>query len=42
MRAINDTMVLSPSLTISIQQIDEMVDIMEHCLDLTSKKFGMI
>ena len=42
MRAINDTMVISPSLTISIQQIDEMVDIMKLCLDLTSKKFGMI
>ena len=42
MRAINDTMVISPPLTISTKQIDEMVKIIKHCLDLTSKKIGMM
>jgi len=40
MRAINDTMVVSPPLTISTNQIDEMYNLVKICLDLTAKKFN--
>jgi len=42
MRAINDTMVVSPPLTITKNQINEMFDLVEHCINLTSKKIGRI
>ena len=42
MRAINDTMVVSPPLTISTNQIDEMYNLVNLCLDLTAKKIGKI
>ena len=38
MRAINDTMIVSPPLTITTDQIDEMFYLVKHCLDLTAKK----
>jgi len=41
MRAINDTMVISPPLTISTNQIDEMYNLVKLCLDLTAKKFNI-
>jgi len=42
MRAINDTMVVSPALTITTNQIDEMFNLVKLCLDLTAKKFGKL
>jgi len=42
MRAINDTMVVSPALTITTNQIDEMFDLVKLSLDLTAKKFGKL
>ena len=42
MRAINDTMVVSPALTITTNQIDEMFNLVKLCLDLTAKQFGKL
>ena len=39
MRAIHDTMIVSPALTITVEQIDEMFDLVKLCLDLTAEKF---
>ena len=41
MRAIKDIMVVSPPLIITKEQIDEMHDLVESCLDLTAKKLGV-
>ena len=41
MRALHDTMVVSPPLTIKVEQIDEMFDLVKLCLDLTADKFGI-
>ena len=41
MRAIKDIMVVSPPLTITKEQIDEMHDLVKSCLDLTAKKLGV-
>ena len=37
MRAIRDTMVVSPPLTMTREQIDEMIDLVVKCLDLTAR-----
>ena len=41
MRAIKDIMVVSPPLTITVQQIDEMHDLVKLCLDQTADKLGI-
>ena len=41
MRAIKDIMVVSPPLTITKEQIDEMHDLVKSCLDLTAEKLGV-
>jgi len=41
MRAIHDTMIVSPPLTITVEQIDEMFHLVKLCLDLTADKFGI-
>ena len=41
MRAIKDIMVVSPPLTITREQIDEMHDLVKSCLDLTAEKLGV-
>ena len=41
MRAIKDIMVVSPPLTITKEQIDEMHDLVKTCLDLTAEKLGV-
>jgi len=41
MRALHDAMVVSPPLTITVEQIDEMFDLVKLCLDLTADKFGI-
>jgi putrescine---pyruvate transaminase len=38
MRAVGDTMIMSPPLVISREQIDELVGLIRHCLDLTLEK----
>ena len=40
MRAIRDTMVLSPPLIISEAEIDEMVALAKTCIDATAKDLG--
>lgn len=40
MRAIRDTMVLSPPLTITKAEIDELVDLARTCIDLTARDLG--
>ncbi len=40
MRAIRDTMVLSPPLTITEAEVDEMVALARVCVDLTAKELG--
>ncbi len=41
MRAVKDIMVVSPPLTITVQQIDEMHDLVKLCLDQTADKLGI-
>ncbi|MCB1754416.1 MAG: aspartate aminotransferase family protein [Gammaproteobacteria bacterium] len=41
MRAVEDTMIISPPLIINTGQIDEMIDIARKCLDLTAAELGM-
>ena len=41
MRALKDTMVVSPPLTITVEQIDEMSDLIKLSLDQTAEKFGI-
>ena len=41
MRALKDTMVVSPPLTMTVVQIYEMHDLVKLCLDLTADKFGV-
>ena len=41
MRALKDTMVVSPPLTMTVVQIDEMHDLVKLCLDLTTHNFGI-
>ena len=38
MRAIRDTMVVSPPLTMTREQIDELIELVNKCLDLTAKE----
>jgi len=42
MRAIGDTMVLSPPLVITESEMDEMFGLARHCLDLTAKDLGLL
>jgi putrescine aminotransferase len=41
MRALKDTMVVSPPLTITVEQIDEMSDLIKLSLDQTAGKLGI-
>ncbi|MBI1260277.1 MAG: aminotransferase class III-fold pyridoxal phosphate-dependent enzyme [Rhizobiales bacterium] len=41
MRAIGDTMVLSPPLVVSISEIDEIFDLARRCIDLTARDLGI-
>ncbi|MEE8371714.1 MAG: aminotransferase class III-fold pyridoxal phosphate-dependent enzyme, partial [Sphingomonadales bacterium] len=41
MRAVDQSMVMSPPLTISESEIDELLEKAEHCLDLTASEFGL-
>src|SRR3546814_19587000 len=41
-RAVRDTMVVSPPLIISRQEIDELVDRLSKALDLTAKDLGVV
>lgn len=38
MRAVGDTMIISPPLIISIEEIDELIAVAKRCLDLTAAK----
>lgn len=40
MRAVRDTMIVAPPLTITRSQVDEMVKLARKCLDLTAKQVG--
>jgi putrescine aminotransferase len=40
MRAVRDAMVLSPPLILTREQIDGLIDLARHCLDLTAKDMG--
>ena len=40
LRAVRDSMVISPPLTISREEIDELVGRLRACLDLTAKDLG--
>jgi putrescine aminotransferase len=42
MRAIRDTMVLSPPLVISEAEVDELLARARHCIDLTAKELGRL
>ena len=42
MRAIGDTMVLSPPLVISQAEIDELFELARRCIDLTAKDLGVL
>ncbi|MAB12723.1 aspartate aminotransferase family protein [Parvibaculum sp.] len=42
MRAIGDTMVLSPPLVISKGEIDELFELARRCIDLTAKDLGVL
>ncbi len=41
MRAVRDTMIVSPPLIISHAEVDELVRRARHCFDLTAKHFGI-
>jgi putrescine aminotransferase len=40
LRAVRDSMVMSPPLTITTDEIDELVSRLRHCLDLTARDLG--
>ncbi|MCL6414195.1 aspartate aminotransferase family protein [Aestuariirhabdus sp. Z084] len=42
MRATGDTMIISPPLVISKEEIDELIEKAKYCLDLTAKALGVI
>ncbi|MDH3597432.1 MAG: aspartate aminotransferase family protein [Rhodospirillales bacterium] len=42
MRAVRDAMVFSPPLTLSHEEIDELVKRARHCIDLTAKDLGVL
>jgi putrescine aminotransferase len=42
MRAVRDAIVFSPSLTLSREEIDELVKRAKHCIDLTAKDLGVL
>ena len=42
MRAVLDSMIVSPPLVISHDEIDELVDKARHCLDLTARDIGIV
>ncbi|RRJ82663.1 aspartate aminotransferase family protein [Aestuariirhabdus litorea] len=42
MRATGDTMIISPPLVITKEEIDELVEKARYCLDLTAKELGVI
>ena len=41
MRAVGDTMIISPPLIISTTQIDELLELAQRCLDLTAAELGV-
>jgi putrescine aminotransferase len=41
MRAVKDTMIISPPLIMERQHIDELIEKAWKCLDLTAQKIGM-
>jgi len=42
MRAVRDAMVLAPPLIITRAEIDELIGLAKHCLDLTAKDLGYL
>lgn len=38
MRAVKDTMIISPPLILTCEQVDELIEKAEHCLDLTAEQ----
>ncbi|MGO4379086.1 aspartate aminotransferase family protein [Pseudoduganella sp. RAF53_2] len=42
MRAVGDRMIIAPPLVMTRPQIDEMVELIRHCLDLTYKEFKQL
>lgn len=42
MRAVRDTMIISPPLVMEKKHIDELIDKARHCIDLTAKELGMM
>ena len=42
MRAIGDTMVLSPPLTITESEMDELFALARRCIDLTARDLGLV
>ncbi|MDH5737240.1 MAG: aspartate aminotransferase family protein [Gammaproteobacteria bacterium] len=42
MRGVGNSMVLSPPLTISLEEIDELLEKAEHCFNLTAKDYGVL
>jgi len=41
MRAVRDTMIISPSLVITREQVDDLVRLARRCLDLTAEQLGI-
>jgi putrescine aminotransferase len=41
MRAVNDTMIMAPPLSMTTENIDEMFELAGKCLDLTAKELGI-
>jgi putrescine aminotransferase len=41
MRAVQDTMIISPPLIMAREQIDELIALAKKCLDLTAKELGV-
>ncbi|NIR31581.1 MAG: aspartate aminotransferase family protein [Gammaproteobacteria bacterium] len=42
MRAVRDTMIVSPPLIMTKDQIDELVEKARHCIDLTARELGIV
>jgi len=42
MRAVGDRMIIAPPLVMTRPQIDEMVELIRHCLDLTHEEFKQL
>ena len=41
MRAVRDTMIISPPLIMTRENIDELMDLAHQCLDLTARELGV-